>query len=204
MTIAAVLFDADGVIQRATVDWRSTLASFVRPDQDAEEFVLDLMASEGPSLIGQGDFPDAVAEVLARWESKATLDDVLELWRRFEADPAVVATIQDLRAAGIECHLATNQQGFRRAIMHDERKYGEWFDQTFYSCDLGVAKPDTAYFKAILTAIDRPAAEVLFIDDNAANIDGARSAGLHAELFDLTTGLDTLHTLLRRYHLPLP
>ena len=74
----------------------------------------------------------------------------MEPWHWFAAEPAVVALIGELRAAGIGCHLATNQQAYRRAIMQDERGYGEWFDQTFYSCDLGLAKPDPAYFRAIL------------------------------------------------------
>ncbi|TWD72392.1 putative hydrolase of the HAD superfamily [Kribbella amoyensis] len=203
MTLTTVLFDADGVIQRPTVDWRSTLASYVPPGRPAEEFFLDLMAAEQPSLVGKGDFRTAMAEVLARWESTAELDQVLDLWHRFAADDTVVAMIQELRAAGISCHLATNQQPYRRAIMHDERQYGAWFDQTFYSCDLGVAKPDPAYFKAILTAIDRPAGEVLFVDDNAANIEGAREAGLHAEQYDLDTGPAALRTLLTSHGLPL-
>lgn len=199
-TIDAVLFDADGVIQRPTVDWRGTLAGFVDASV-AEEFVLDLMESEKPSIAGKGDFQDAVGEVLARWGSTTPASEVLELWTHFEAEPVVVGWIQELRSQGIGCHLATNQQSYRRAIMNDERGYSAWFDQSFYSCDLGLAKPDPAYFRAILTAIDKPATSVLFIDDNEANIKGARSAGLHAELYDLDQGTDTLHSLLTRYGL---
>jgi putative hydrolase of the HAD superfamily len=202
MTIAAILFDADGVIQRPTIDWRAALATFVRPDQAADEFVLDLMAAEQPSLVGKGDFRDAIAGVLDRWDSTTPVDDVMELWRHFEAEPEVVELIQDLRAAGIACHLATNQQAYRRAIMHDERHYGDWFDQTFYSCDLGVAKPDGAYFTSILQTIDQPASSVLFIDDNENNVKGAQGVGLHAELYDLVDGTDALRSLLKGYELP--
>ena len=168
MTIDAVLFDADGVIQRPTVDWRAALSGFVSPG-DAEEFVLDLMTSERPSLVGKGDFRDAVAEALRRWHSEVPVEAVLDLWRRFEAEPVVVDLIRQLRANGI---------------------------------DLGLAKPDPAYFRTILQAIDRPATSVLFIDDNVANVDGARSVGLHAEVYDLAEGTDALRSLLIRYGLP--
>ncbi|MEV8378208.1 HAD-IA family hydrolase [Kribbella sp. NPDC056861] len=199
-TIDTVLFDADGVIQRGTVDWRLALSSYV-PVGSGDDFVNDLMVSERPSIAGKGDFREAVAEVLQRWSATGSLENVLQLWREFEADQVVVGWIQQLRAAGIGCHLATNQQAFRRAIMHDERRYGDWFDQTFYSCDLGLAKPDPAYFKAILTAVDRPGSSVLFIDDNADNIEGARQAGVHAELYDLDQGPEVLRELLGRYGL---
>jgi putative hydrolase of the HAD superfamily len=196
--ISAVLFDADGVIQRPTIDWWSRLTSFV-PAGDGDAFVADLMQAEKPSLVGKGDFRDAVAEVLRRWNSPVPLDDALEPWHWFAAEPAVVSLIAGLRSDGVGCHLATNQHAYRRAIMQDERGYGEWFDQTFYSCDLGLAKPDPAYFRAILGALEAPASSVLFIDDNESNVVGARSVGLHAEVYDLESGVDELIALLRRY-----
>ncbi len=198
--ISAVLFDADGVIQRPTIDWWSRLTSFA-PAGQGDAFVADLMAAEKPSLVGKGDFRDAVAEVLRRWSLDVRIEDALEPWHWFAAEPAVLSLIGELRAAGIGCHLATNQQAYRRAIMQDERGYGEWFDQTFYSCDLGLAKPDPAYFRAILGTLGVPASSVLFIDDNESNVAGALSVGLHAEVYDLSSGVDSLVDLLRRYEL---
>lgn len=200
--VTAVLFDADGVVQRPTSDWWSRLTSLV--PADGEAFLADLMAAEKPSLVGKVDFRDALADVLRRWNSPASVDEALEPWSWFAAEPEVVSLISSLRAAGVGCHLATNQQAYRRAIMQDERGYGAWFDQTFYSCDLGLAKPDPAYFRAILGALDLPASSVLFIDDNVANVAAASSVGLQAELYDLSAGVPALAELLRRYDLPIP
>jgi putative hydrolase of the HAD superfamily len=200
MTSRAVLFDADGVLQRPTFDWWSRLTSLVPSGGDA--FAADLMASEKPALVGKIDFRDALADVLRRWNSTASVEQAIEPWSWFVAEPGVVELIRELRAAGIACHLATNQQAYRRAIMEDERGYGAWFDRTFYSCDLGLAKPDPAYFRAILAEIDVPASEVLFIDDNEANVAGARAVGLQAELYDLSAGVPALVELLRRHDLP--
>ena len=200
MSARTVLFDADGVLQRPTLDWWARLGSLV--PSDGHTFVAELMAAEKPSLVGKGDFRDALADVLRRRHSTATVDEAIEPWSWFAADPEVVELIRTLRAAGVECHLATNQHAYRRAIMQDERGYGAWFDRTFYSCDLGLAKPDPAYFRAILSALGVPASEVLFIDDNAANVDGARSVGIQAELYDLSAGVPALVELLRRHDLP--
>ena len=200
--LSAVLFDADGVVQRPSQDWWARLTSLVPSDSDA--FVADLMAAEKPSLVGKGDFRDAVAEVLHRWNSPASVEEAMEPWHWFAAEPAVISLIGSLRTAGIGCHLATNQQAYRRAIMQDERGYGAWFDQTFYSCDLGLAKPDPAYFRAMLAALQVSASEVLFIDDNEANVAGALGVGLRAEVYDLSAGVPALVELLRRYGLPIP
>ncbi|RZU03506.1 putative hydrolase of the HAD superfamily [Kribbella rubisoli] len=200
--VTAVLFDADGVVQRPTSDWWSSLSSLVPADGDA--FVADLMAAEKPCLVGKVDFRDALADVLRRWHSPASVDEALEPWSWFAAEPEVVSLIGSLRSAGVGCHLATNQQSYRRTIMQDERGYGAWFDRTFYSCDLGLAKPDPAYFRAILGSLDLPASSVLFIDDNVANVDAAASVGLQAELYDLSAGVPALASLLRRYDLPVP
>ncbi|TDW83619.1 HAD family hydrolase [Kribbella sp. VKM Ac-2566] len=200
MSPSAVLFDADGVVQRPDRDWWSQLTSFV--GSDGEAFVADLMVAEKPALIGKVDFRDALADVLRRWNSPASVDEALEPWSWFVAEPEVIALIQSLRSAGIGCHLATNQHAHRRAIMQDERGYGEWFDQTFYSCDVGLAKPDPAYFRAILGSLGLPASSVLFIDDNVDNVAGAASVGLRAEVYDLSSGVPALVELLRRHNLP--
>ncbi|MFD3405959.1 HAD family hydrolase [Kribbella sp. NPDC058693] len=200
--VTAVLFDADGVVQRPTSDWWGRLSSLV--PADGEAFVADLMAAEKPCLVGKVDFRDALADVLRRWNSTASVDEALEPWSWFAAEPGVVSLISSLRAAGVGCHLATNQQAYRRALMQDERGYGAWFDQTFYSCDLGLAKPDPAYFRAILGALDLPASSVLFVDDNVANVEAASGVGLRAELYDLSAGVPALAELLRRYELPVP
>jgi putative hydrolase of the HAD superfamily len=199
--VSAVLFDADGVIQLPSRDWWSRLISLV--PSDGEAFVADLMAAERPTLVGKGDFPAVVADVLRRWNSPAPVSDALEAWHWFAADPDVIALIGSLRAAGFQCHLATNQMAYRRALMQ-ERGYDGWFDLTFYSCEVGLAKPDPAYFRAILATIDVPASSVLFVDDNEANVASALSVGMRAEVFELASGVEALRELLRRYGLPVP
>jgi putative hydrolase of the HAD superfamily len=202
-TIDAVLFDADRVIQRPTSDLWAALKSVGSRIGAGDQLVEDLLSAENRSLTGQRDFKQAIIEILDRWGSTISPSEILDLWHHFETEPVVMSLIQQLRANGVDCHLATNQQTYRRNVMHDERHYGDWFDQTFYSCDLGVAKPAPAFFEAILRSIDRPADSVLFIDDRQINLAGAKSVGIHAERFHLAEGADALRILLKRYGLPL-
>ena len=67
--------------------------------------------------------------------------------------------------------------------MHWARFTGDWsLDQSFHhnfpSHQVGKLKPDAEYFEHVLDAVGAPAARVLFIDDNAINVEAAARLGL--------------------------
>jgi len=200
--IRAVLFDADGVLQGARPGWKDRLAALVPADR-ADEFVTELFAAELPPLRGESSWPDELAKVLARWNVAAPLDDVLANWNDIVVYPDELDVVRAVRAAGTGCYLATNQQAYRAAYMRGALGYDEVFDAEFYSCDLGLAKPDPAYLSTILEAIGVPGRAALFVDDNLLNVEGARTAGLHAEHFPPASGASALRELLTRYDVPL-
>ncbi len=47
---------------------------------------------------------------------------------------------------------------------------------------VGKLKPDGDYFLHIVERVDADPARVLFVDDNAINVEGARAAGLNAHV----------------------
>ena len=98
------------------------------------------------------DFTEVATEVLERWGLADRTDAVLAFWTRLELDQEVTALIRELRAAGAACWLATNQHELRRAYMSTSLGYDELLDGQLYSCDLGVAKPDPAYFTRAVAA----------------------------------------------------
>ena len=59
--------------------------------------------------------------------------------------------------------------------------YGEFarcFERVFYSFNMGLRKPDPAIYAAVDRELDITSpAEVLFVDDNAANIASAEAYG---------------------------
>ena len=66
----------------------------------------------------------------------------------------------------------------------EERRYGfsRIFDPILYSHETGVSKPDPRAFAIALEAMNADAAEVLFVDDRADNVDAARALGIRAHL----------------------
>lgn len=179
---AAILFDADGVLQRPRKGFAERLAARLDVEEPAR-LLEEIFAAEQPALVGRMTLRDAIEPVLTRWGRAELVDEVLQVWFQIEVDAAVIGTIARLRASGVRVHLATNQNPERGAHMRRTLGYDELFDGQYYSCELGLAKPDPAYFTAILELLRLPAGEVLFIDDSEANVEAAVSVGLRGHLF---------------------
>ncbi len=69
--------------------------------------------------------------------------------------------------------------------IHWDRFSNEWkldaaFHHNFPSYLVGKLKPDADYFEHVLEAVEAPAHRVLFIDDNAINVDAAARLGMVA------------------------
>ena len=55
-----------------------------------------------------------------------------------------------------------------------------YFDRVFMSPTIQLRKPDREAFDYVVQAIGQPAGRILFFDDLAENVEGARAAGLQA------------------------
>lgn len=206
MTIDTVLFDADGVVQRQVLPWSQAFGSCLDGGQlpKIDEFIKDLVLAEEPSLVGNGDFADAVGDVLKRWNCSVNLKDFLQIWTRIESYGDVIEVVQALRKSGFRCCLATNQQSHRAAHMSANLRYRQLFDREFYSCELRLKKPDDKYFLEIARQLNSQPQRVLFLDDHEVNVDAARSIGFHATKYEGKTGAPTLWQILSGYGIGMP
>jgi len=177
--IRAVLVDADGVLQVNADDWLDRLRGFVVPG-DADAFVDDVFAAEQPALRGERGFRDVVADVCDRWGLHGREEELVGHWRHALVQPDVAALVRELRSSGVTCHLATNQNDVRAAYLLGELGYAELFDSTFCSCDLGTTKDDPAFMRTVAERLGLAPGQLLLVDDSAAHVETARSAGLHA------------------------
>ncbi|MGG5259781.1 HAD family hydrolase [Phycicoccus avicenniae] len=184
----AMLWDADGVLQRTPDGWLEDLEAAGGPG-----FAEDVFAAEAPAVRGEGRLRDRLAEVLARRpEARVGLEDLLGFWERAVPDEAALALVGEVRAAGVRCALATNQHDHRRAWMRDALGLDRRFDDVFYSCELGVAKPEPAYYERVVGVLGVAPEEVGFVDDSPANVDAARALGIRAVLHDPASGAEAL------------
>ena len=69
--------------------------------------------------------------------------------------------------------------------LHWQDNFGRWpildaFDFRFLSFELGHVKPDKELFEHVARLLPSSPTRVLFLDDNAVNVDGAAAAGFTA------------------------
>jgi putative hydrolase of the HAD superfamily len=73
------------------------------------------------------------------------------------------------------------------------------FHQVYYSFEMGLVKPDTAIYQQVLNEQGFSAEEVLFFDDNVANINSAKSMGIQSYLIDPSRSYSQIQEILDTY-----
>lgn len=194
--IRAVLFDADGVVVHP---WRfaNLLARehSITREMTAPFFQGDFLRC----LRGELPLRSALARHLPGWGWRGDPDSFIETWMGADDAPDrdVLSEVEALRQRGVLCALASNQEQIRAEYMRASMRFGEIFDRLFFSCELGVAKPEAGFFEKVRRGLGILPAAILFIDDAQANVDAARAAGWQAQLYQDPHSLANLVANLR-------
>jgi putative hydrolase of the HAD superfamily len=203
VAVRAVLWDADGVLQHLPDGWEASMRPVVEGAvADVQSFLAEAFEAEKPALVGQADWLEILPALLERWGVAHLYDRAVQIWLTIVPQDAVRDLVTSLRAEGVRCYLATNQAEQRGRYMAENLGYDDLLDGAFWSYELGLAKPEPAYFTAILDRLGLAPGEVLFVDDNPRSVEAAREVGLAAEHWHVDHGLPALHDLLRAHSLP--
>ncbi len=193
----ALLMDADGVVQYPSPGWLKDMARLGGPG-----FIPEVFRREMTTLTGKVDLRDELVDILERRGRTCTADDILAIWYRIEVDERMLTLVDRVRDAGVVTALATNQQSYRGTYIKENLPYDEHFDHQFHSFEVGLAKPDPAYFALVVNTIGVAPAEAVFVDDVLANVRGAQAAGLTAVHFAHTDTYGSLRWRLQALGVP--
>ena len=191
MSSAPVLvLDIDGVVSLAqpgsATPWYATLKQDL--GLDYEEIERDFFRSDFMSVLqGRLDLYVALHEYFETKGLADRLEEFVAYW--FEKDAVIdreLLAITDAwrQRTGGRVFAATNQEHHRVAYLRDQQGLGAHFDEIIYSAALGVCKPERVFFTNAQARMGVTAAQtILFVDDRAANVDGARMCGWRAMLY---------------------
>ena len=201
MAIEIVLFDLGGVlIELSSIQ---TMGRFLG-DHPEEEVWRRWLGCPWVRRFERGhcSADDFARGMVESWSMASTPEVFLEAFIRWPRGlmPGARELAHTVRSrVTIGCLSNTN-------ALHAERHASEeavydLFDHRFLSHEVGLVKPDREVYDHVLGELDCPAANVLFLDDNQINVDGARAAGLRAER---ARGLTEVRSALAHHGLGLP
>lgn len=100
--------------------------------------------------------------------------------------PEMLALIEATRAAGYRLAILSNELDlFYGATLRQRLSCLHHFDAIIDATYTGILKPDPAAYQAALDALQLPAANCVFVDDQARNVAGARAVGIASVHFDV-------------------
>ena len=94
--------------------------------------------------------------------------------------PGVLEFLEELRPAyRVACLSNTDALNVRK--FDKELHLQNWFDECFYSNQIGLRKPNPKAYLHVSKALDVPPNEIAFFDDSLECVHGALAVGMHAE-----------------------
>ncbi len=192
MTIKALMVDVDGVIVHPAYPggWAERLETELGLKSDDLQAAFFAPHWEDV-MLGRADLHARLAPVLREIAPHLTSKDLAEYWFAHDAglDEVLLADLAGLRGGGVALHLATVQEHHRARYLWNELGLSTRFDAMHYAAELGCAKPDPAFFRAIEARTGHGPSELALLDDRAANIEAARRCGWAAALWPGTCRL---------------
>lgn len=160
------------------------------PERFARDAVLDAalaavreeLSADDWQLLATGG-ADLLETITGRGVTGA--ETLLDYWYRSEThlDADVLDAVRRLRAGGMRVFLATNQEHRRARYLMETLGLDAEVDGIVHSAALGHRKPSPGYFAAAATRVGARTEDIVFIDDNADNVDAARLAGWRATMW---------------------
>lgn len=181
----ALLFDLGRVV--LDIDFNRTLRSWARhatcePAQLAERFLRDGLYQRHE----KGEISDEAFFAGLRLSLGVDISDAefVEGWNAiFVGEIPGINQLLARAAQSLPLYALSNTNAAH--VAHFSRQFAEvlgHFREIFVSSAIGLRKPDAAAYDHVVQAIAVPANRIVFFDDLAENVEGARQRGLKAVL----------------------
>jgi putative hydrolase of the HAD superfamily len=182
--IKAVFFDMDGVLCRYRIERRlALLASWSVRSPDAIHAAIWRSGFEDEAERGVLSADDYLKGFGARLGYPLTAAQWVEARKvAIEPDLAVLAIARQLRTERMVGMFTNNPWLLKRHIAEVFPPVAELFGpRAIFSAELGRSKPDPEAFRRLATCLGCAPDEMLYFDDDATYVAGAREAGLSAD-----------------------
>ena len=180
-----IIFDIGGVL--VNLDWDKVCARLQQHSGlaagDVRREVINgpIVSSAMRGLPTPHAYYEALCEKLVL---SLAYEEFVDIWNGLlSANEAIEPVVEQLRPVH-RLVLASNTDPIHFAHTVDRFPVFKNFERCFLSYEMGLLKPDPAFFRHVLGTLDIPASCCIFIDDRADNVESARGIGITAIQFE--------------------
>ena len=187
-----IVFDFGGVL----VDWNPhhLYDKYFGSREKAEWFLNNIcLYSWNLQMDGGKPFAEGVAELQAEhpeWSEAIAIYHTRWIEMMNGEIEGMVSVVKRLKMAGYGVYGLTNWSAETFPMVRDTYPVFQEFDGIVVSGEEHLLKPDATIYKCLLERYDLQAEELLFVDDNADNVAGARNVGMKAIRFTSAVELE--------------
>ena len=183
--INAVVFDVGGVL----IDWdpRYLYRKIIAEEATMERFLAEVCTPQWHSQHDVGaSYADTIPALVAanpEWETE------VRAWSERFAEmyggsfDGTVALLRDLHEREIPLFASTNWGAESWAAITARYEFFGWFDGALVSGEVGIAKPDPAFFDLLVETFSLEPETTLYVEDNVTNLQAAGRRGFATHAF---------------------
>lgn len=194
MQIKNVIFDLGGVL--LNIDYHLTIQAFVDIGMsNFQELFTQAQQSELFDKIEVGEISsdEFLAEIKALMPSYVSEVEIRTAWNAMLLDlPSerldfLLAVKEKYNTALLSNTNSIHLESFYKELkkVHNLKSLDDYFHKVYFSCDLGMRKPNPETFLRVCELEGFNPSETLFIDDTMQHVEGAKQAGLQALHLDV-------------------
>ena len=182
--IKTIIFDADGMVIKKGI---LPSEKFAKDLNVPLEKILVFFKNEFQLCkIGQADIKEVLKKYLPEWGWKKSEDEFLKYWFDYDSvlNEQMIESIKNLRARGISCYLATNNEKNRVEYLSNTLNFKNIFNGIFSSDKVGCQKNQQEFWQQVHNSLGKPDKEsVLCWDDEEKNIEAIKNFGFLTEVY---------------------
>jgi putative hydrolase of the HAD superfamily len=197
--IKAVIFDLGGVVlSRGLWSFRAYLVETYGVTDEATRDIF-IKKYYKPYFSGQLSEEDFWAGVLRDLHIQGDWRELKKiLLDLYIPNEGMFELLKRVKAAGYRTYLLSDQTNDWWPTLNERYDISEYFDKVFISSEVGLHKPEKAFYEFVLKDINLSPEETLFVDDLQENLAPAEDLGMNVLLF---TSAETCVNELKRINL---
>ncbi|HWY10825.1 MAG TPA: HAD family phosphatase [Bacteroidia bacterium] len=199
--IQNVIFDLGGVI--INLDATRTISAFNRISQiPFQNIYTQAKQDEIFSLLDTGKIStlDFLNEVKRQIRYTGPIEDLLAAWNAMLLDvpeerlEALVEMKHNYNTYLLSNTCEPHIEAFEMELEneHGIKNFDDYFDKVYYSCRIGMRKPDKEIFEFVLNQNKLKPEETIFIDDSPQHVKAAGELGINAYLLQKNMSVNDL------------